>query len=569
MSPRYFDLSCEAIQFSLTPSKDTVNLYSSQTETIPITLTNQMTQTINCDQGIGSVSSSGTNTAYRLTATAPSTGSGTTSVSGTVSCTWVGETSLSKTVTVTVNYQTDPCISSLNDARNTVSDANTQITKAQTKIQEANKAGADTTTAQASMNQANSYLSTAQTSLSTAQNSCNSGDRTNGASQATSAKNSASLAKDQATNAFNAADQALQVFQAKKLEAQNKITQASNRIDDVKTFIDKTEGLIYNATQLGWDVIPYQSAVKSGRTKIELADKSYGDATTALKQNNFDLAKQDADAAKTYADESYTLIDPSFRELDTSLTRIGEVAKAVLDASTKVSQMNEITNKLDYIVRSTEKAGVDLGATKAVIVDVKSNIDQAEDTLSKAQNQLKAGTGINSAETISLATDAATKADSGRNRLDTVLTTFSTSTQDAIEKSISQKQAKIETAEKEINGASQTYGVNPDEIVKANSNLSAAKAALVEGQQAYQSLQSASDFKIVVENANAAFVSLDNADQNAQAAIDRATAAKTAMIATLGAGGAVAAGAVGGGFLYWRKKKSKQPDEGKHKQKKK
>ncbi len=572
MSPRNFDLSCEAVQFSATPSKDTVNLYSGQTETIPVTLTNQMTQTLTCDQGIGSVAAGGSSATYKITVSAPSTGSGTTTASGTVSCTWAGETSLSKTVTITVNYQSDPCISALNDARNAVSDASAQITKAQTKIQEANKIGADTTTAQASLNQANSYLSTAQTSINTAQTSCNSGDRTNGASQATNAKNNAQLAKDQATNAFNGADQALQVFQTKKLEAQNKITQASNRNDDVKTFIEKTEGLIYNATQLGWDVIPHQSAVKSARAKVELADKSYKDATTALSQSNFDLAKQNADSAKTYADEAYTLVDPSFRELDTALTRIGEVAKAVLEASAKVSQMNEISNKLDYIVRSTEKQGVDLGVTKSVITDVKSNIDQAEDTLSQAQNQLKAGTGINSAETISLATDAATKADAGRNRLDTILTTFSTSTQDALEKAIAQKQSKVASAEAEINSASQTYGANPDEIVKANSNLSASKASITEAQQHYQSLQAAVDFTTVVDSAQKAFAALDSADQNAQAAIDHAGAAKFAMIATVGTGAAVAVGAAGGGFLYWRKKKKgkhRSEEKEKHKEKKK
>lgn len=567
ISLRYFDTTCNFPEFSITASKTSVSLYSGQSETITITVNNQGGESIICDYGLSTISGYGSKSFQKIVS-APSTGSGSKTESAEVTCTSSSGLSVPKSITITVNYQADPCISALENARNSISDASKEIIGAESKIKEATNIGADVATATSYLNQANSYLSTAQTKLSTAQSSC-AGDKTSGVSQANEAKTAASQAKTNAVNAKNTAEKLIEEFTKKKKEASNKISQASSKMDDVNVMIQKTESMIYNATQIGWDTIKYESAVKSARAKIDLAKTYYSEASSALNQNNVNLAIQKATSALTYATEGYNLIDPLYRDLDTTLIKMGVVVSAVLQATTEISQMNNILTKMDYVVISTEKWGVSLVETKGVLSTAKTNVDSAEDLLSQAKNNLQAGAGIDDATTINIANEARNKAANSRNRLDTMTHTISLSVQEALEKAYNSINTKIKEAESEVVSAQNTYGATPDYIISAQNNLANARNSLKQSASYIQSVKSAPGLTELLEEADKSFKALNSAEEKTTLSIKEAKAAKMGLVKKVAIGAAGIAAATGGGFLYYRSRKKKgKKKKGKKKTKK-
>lgn len=575
MAERHYSLNCEQLQFSVVPSKSIVSLFSGESKTVDIIVTNQMTSSsITCDHGIGSISPDGSNNNYKITITAPSTGSGTSTQTATVTCTWSGGTSSTKEAIITVNYQPDPCISALNNAASAINDAQSSISGAQSKINEASNLGAEVTDAQSYLNNANSYLSTAQTSYSSAQSSCNSGDRTNGVSQANSAQSSATQAKSSATQALNEAQQTIQRLSQEKIDASNAISSAKSSIDDAKKRIEDAEGLINNATIIGMDTTSAEGNVATARSKLESAEDYHSEASSNFNSGNYDLAEQKADSAESYSSEAESLASSAYNSLWTTYSKKRVGAQAILDASGSISQMNEIMTKMDYVLRNLRDYNVDLTATQSVTDNAKTSVDSSEDLFSQAKNKMEAGY---TDESVNLAVQAKSSADSAKNRLDTMVTELKFSMLDGLEAAYNEKEGKVSTARSEVKSAEGTYGTDSEIVIAAQNKLSEAESELKTASIKIKSTETSQSLSELVENAEAGFSALENVGKISQEAIDKANEAKMNIIKTAGSIVAIGA-AAGGGFLYWRRKKKgkkvkpkeeKKPKESEKKQKKK
>ncbi len=540
------------IQFTVTPSKNTLNLFAGQSETVSITISNQMSESISCDRGgAGSISAGGSQS-YSISVQAPSTGSGTTTQTETVMCSYSGSSS-SKSATITVNYQSDPCVAALANAKNTIADANVQITNAKNKIQEANNLGADVTNPQATLNKANEQYSSAQTSVSTAQTTCNSGDKVNGPNQANNANNYATQAKSYATDALNSAQEAITTLTKLKTDASNKISSASSATDTAKKAIKKAESLISNATILGMDTTQSEADVTTARLKSESSDDYYKEATSAFESKNFELAKSKSASAESYAKEAENLATSAYNSLWNVYAEKRVGAEAILNANTQVSKMNEIMTKMDYVLRKVKDYNIDLAATQSTVDDSKTSVDSAEDSLSQAKNRLESGYSDQAAE---LAVQAKTQADSASNRLDTIVTKLKFSISDALKLALKDKQKQVSNANSEVKSAETTYGADSEKVIEAQRAVSDAETKLKEAESTASQVETAESLSILMQNAEAAFTSLDEVGQKVQIATSKANEAKIGLYATVGAVGATAA-AVGGGFLYWRRRKNK------------
>lgn len=351
------------IQFTVTPSKNSVGpLFNGQTETVNITVFNQMLQSISCDKNLGSISA-GRPKSYSITVQAPATGSGTTTQTETVTCSYAGSFS-SKSATITVNYQSDPCVASLANAKNAITDANVWITDAKNKIQEASNLGADVTNAQSSLNKANEQYSSAQTSVSTAQTTCNSGDKVNGPNQANIANNYATQAKSYATDALNAAQNSITELNKKKTDATNKISDANSKVTAANIMIDKANSILMNATSLssflpefttGWDLITPKSNINTAKAKLDQSKNYIQEANASLNSKSFDLALSKAISAFQYSEDANNLATSAFNSLNEKVLGLGEVANALMSASSEITQTDEILDKITYIARNVEK----------------------------------------------------------------------------------------------------------------------------------------------------------------------------------------------------------------------
>lgn len=563
IAPRNFDTTCEALQFSVISSKSTLSLLSGQSETITITVTNQMSaQSISCNQNIGTLNA-GSSGSYQLTITAP-TGTGTKTETATVSCNSLSSgISTSKSANIIVNYQSDPCISALNDAQTTIADAQTQISNADKNVKEAFGIGADTTSAQASLTDAQGSLSTAQTQFSTAKNSCNGGDKTNGVTQANNAKSAALQAKTSATNAINTAQQVTTTFTQKQTEAKNKISDAQSRINASSIMVDKTEKALRNATELssllpsavsGLDLVKHKARVDTAKAKLDQANNYVKEAQDAFYVKNFDSAQSKASTALQSASEANEAATDSYTAINTVLMTLGEGARSLLSASSEVSTADDTLSKMSSIIRYLEKKGVNLQEAKEIVTNGQQNIDSAKDLLSQSKNRLEAGMSDDAAQKAITARD---KAAEPTNRLQRISSAISVKVEDAIEIEFGKTQTDIKVTEAAINAATETYGADSKYVIEAAKNIETTKNSLVDAKNAIEKLKGANDIQTLVTQGDIASKALEGITEKVQAANSNINAAKTARITKIGGITAAVIGALGGGLLYYRARKKK------------
>ncbi len=558
ISLRYFDTTCIKPSITVSLSKSTLTLFNGQSESITVNVKNNGATSITCDQGLSAIGVSSSKS-FTKTITAPSSGSGSKSETIDVTCSATSGSPVTESVTVTINYQTDPCVSALESARAMISDASKEINTADAKIKEANKIGSDVASATASLNQANSYYTSAQTKLSTAQSSCSSQDRTSGVSQADEAKNLALQAKTSAVTARSTSEKLIEDYNKIKIEAQNKVSDSNSGIDTANKRIGDADKKLSEAIALQdtglIDMVQAKADVATAKSKIETANTYYKEASNLFAAGNFEGAKSKAQSAIGLADEAETLATSAYNDLDKKLSVLGECSKAILNANTEVSQMNEILTKMDYIIKNTEKWGVKLNDTKSVVITAKSNVDSSEDLLSQAKNRAASGSF---SDCVDLANQARDKSAASRNRLDTMTESMSLSIQDTLEKAYADLNTKITSAEEEVQSAQNTYGATPNLNVDAQNDLSAAKSSLVQTSKDIESVKSATGLMPLLEKAEASFKSVELTQQKITSAIDNAKSAKMGLTKKIAVGAAVVAAAGGGGFLYYRSRKKRK-----------
>lgn len=452
------------------------------------------------------------------------------------------------------------------DASNAIGSANSDINIAESRINEASNTGADVSSATQSLNAAKSYLTQAENSFSSGNSAFSSQDYSSAKTSYNDAKNKANSAENSAAQAKSTVDQIMESYDKAKTEASNKVSDANSAIDTAKQRIQDADEVIADATVIGLDTAQSKADIATSRSKLKTAEDYYSEASNLFSSGNFEGAKSKAQSSISLADESESLATTAYNRLHERLTVSGESSKSILNANSEISQMNEILTKMDYIVRSTEKWGVDLTETKSVVDTSKTNVDSAEDLLSQAQNRLSSGSFD---EAVNYANQARDKAASSRNRLDTMTQTISLSTQDALEKAYSELQNKVSLAEKEIISAQETYGATANLIVDAQSDLTEAKNNLAQVEGYIEKVKSASGLMSLLEEADATFQIIDIAQEKLESSLANSKSAKLGLAKKIGIGAAVVGGVVGGGFLYYRmrKKKKKKSEKGKKEEK--
>lgn len=516
--------------------------------------------------------------------TAPSSSQGSASYNYKVGCNeYWDSTYVYDDAPFTVNYPTDAqwaqyqaelqakaqAESAKNGASSAISGANSAINSAQSRINEASGIGADISSATQYVNSAQSDYSSANTLLSSGNSAFSSGDYSSATSYYQQAQSKASSAQSSASQAKSQVDSIIEEYNRKKTEAQNKVSDSNSAIDTAKQRIDAGDKVIGDATIIGLDTAQAKADIATARSKIDTAEDYYKEASNLFSTGNFEGAKSKAQSAIDLSNQAENLATIAYNTLNERLTVAGESSKAILNANSEISQMNEILTKMDYIVRSTEKWGVDLTETKSVVTTSKTNVDNAEDLLSQSKNRQSSGS-FNDA--VNFANQAMDKAASSRNRLDTMTNTISLSTQDALEKAYLGLQVKIQEAESEVKSAQETYGATPNLIVDAQNDLSEAKKSLTESQKQIESVKTASGLIPLLEKADTAFKLLDTTEEKITSAIANAKSAKLGLTKKIAIGAAIATAAGGGGFLYYRsrkKKKQKHEKSEEHKEAKK
>jgi len=466
--------------------------------------------------------------------------------------------------------------SAIDNARNLISQAQTVVSAAQNKINELKNIGAPISSASLSLESANTQLQNANTHLANANSAFGNGEAaintkswTTASSYLNTALSSAQQAQTNANNAKNKADEVkaesvkiIEEWNRKQQEAVNKVSDANSEIDTANLMIQKGDKIINNATILGLDTAAAKAQLAEARAKIEAARNYHKEASSAIDIKNFDGAKSKAELAISNSKDAQNLASIAYNSLEYQVTVAGESAKAIGSANSEISQMNEILSKMDYVLLSTEKQGVDVTQTKNVVATAKTNVDSAEDLLSQAKNRVASGVFSQAAD---LGIKARDKAASSRNRLDTMSQTLSISIQQALETRLASMQAIVAEAESEVNSAAGTYGIDADAMVNAQNELSSAKNKLSESQSRIEKVKVATGLTDLLKDANAAFQSLDVTEETAEQAISSAKAAKMGLVKKVAIGGAVVAGAAGGGFLFYRMRKKKKAAKAEHK----
>jgi hypothetical protein len=443
-------------------------------------------------------------------------------------------------------------------ASNAISSANSNINTAKNRINEASRIGADVSSATTYLNSAESSYTSANNLLSSGNSAYNTKDYSSAKSYYNQAQSKAESAQSSAANAKSTVDKIIEDYNKAKTDAQNKVSDANSAIDTAKQRIDASDKIIEDATVIGLDTAQAKADVATARTKIDTAEDYYSEASNMFSAGNFESAKSKAQSAINLADDAEDLATKAYNSLHERVTVAGESSKAILNANSEISQMNEILTKMDYIISSTSKWGVDLSETQTVVNTAKTNVDSAEDLLSQAKNRQASGT-FDSA--VTSANEARDKAASSRNRLDTMTQGISSSIQEALDKALAGLESKIIQAEAELSSAQNTYGATPELIVNAENDLSEAKKTLQQVKNEIQTVKSASGLMPLLENADATFKTIDATEAKIVSSIENSKGAKMGLTQKVAIGGAIVAGAVGGGFLYYRKRKNKKSNK--------
>ena len=554
----------------------TLSLYHSQMQTVTVSLKNNggwcsyycEIYKDNSYQSTVNPISPGQTQNYNLPITAPSAGSGSQTIQIGIKCNNIygfgcGQDWYNTTNSISLNFGPSPeeqtqqnaqtsAYSAIQTASQLISDAQSSISSAQSKITEATNKGADITSASYSLSTAKTNLQNAQTFLSSANTAYNGGNYNSASSSAQSAQNSASQAKSSADSAKSAAEQALQNVNQAKTVASNKISNANSAIATAKDSATKAENLINNATIIGMDTTSAEANVATARAKIASAENYNKEASSAFSSGNYDLVTSKAETSKSYAQDADTIATSAYNALWNVYAEKREAGEAISSADEKVSQVNQIYTKLDYVLRSMKAYSVNVADTEDAVTNAKSSVNAAEDLLSQAKNKI--ASGLNT-EGVQDANSAKTQADSAYNRLDSVTEKLSFNIEDGIKAANDQLNIKFNQAKSNVEGAAGTYGADPNAVLAVQNALSDAQNGMSNVTTYTNNVKSAASLSDLVSNAELAFVAISDAQNSIDNANAKANAVRNALITTVVTGGAVVGGAAGGGFLYWRKKK--------------
>lgn len=142
------------------------------------------------------------------------------------------------------------------------------------------------------------------------------------------------------------------------------------------------------------------------------------------------------------------------------------------------------------------------------------------------------------------------------NRLKRIVSSMKISILDALEKAETDAKTKVASVENTASDAAKTYGATSSDVIASQQDVADAKAQLNNVSEHIKNVEIASELSTLVQESGAAFQALEVTEAEVISANNHANSAKMGLVTTVGTIVAVGAAAVGGGFLYWRRRKN-------------
>lgn len=455
------------------------------------------------------------------------------------------------------------------DAQTFVTDAESSIAKAKGKLAEARELGLkNVSIPEGVLNDAEASLEIAETQIKQANQWFSTNLLDESKSLAGQSKSSAIASRELAETSFHQTSLLIQEFKKKMNEAQISLRDADTSIKRADVMLDNAREALANVTKIDeyieivaeLEIIQPKVNISDSQAKLDQSRTLINDANFAFEQKDFDHAINISIESKRFADDSYDIAFTAYSPINTIILTLGEVGKVVVFAADEINRTDTILTRSAFVVRSMKKWDVNVTDVEQIIFEGQAAIDEAKDKLTIARNRVQLGIA---SEAIQLAVEAKDLASLPANRLERVKSTFLLRVQDTLEEELKSANRNIRTAEIEIDQASNTYMAAQEKIFDAQDNLDEAKAALADGLRYSDEVLDSQDVEVLTEKASAAFAALEKANLKAEESIQDSKDAKSGLVNTTAAAGAVVAGSLGGGLLlYRRKSKAESKDLG-------
>ncbi|MDO8553747.1 MAG: hypothetical protein Q7S22_02985 [Candidatus Micrarchaeota archaeon] len=442
--------------------------------------------------------------------------------------------------------------SAIHDANNTIQDTIRSISTTDSDITVVSNLGADTTNASNLNNLAKQSLSSAQTDYGTAQSEFNSCAFDQVSSVAASAKTKANQAKEYTTQAYNSAETARSELQQLIKHVSDLLKDKESNINSAQSWIDRAVSLSNNETLHGIDLVDPETKIKSAKADLDNARTYYSQAQDAFSTNRYALAQQNANEAQNYSMAAETDAKSAFDQLNIYLEKAKTGQPQLDSAQTEISKAEQLYNKLLSLVGDMQNY-TNLSDTLISIQKEKDNLNSAKDLLSKAQNAHSAGAA---SDTINYAVQSRDTAATSYNRLDDIVLKLSGSVIVSLNDQLNTAIQKETAVQQKITDASATFGASTQGVISAQDKLKQAKQQLSDAQVTINKAKNDTDLLDQLGLAKQAFVQLNTASQTMSDSMQDADNAKLEGYAKVGGGGAIGVAAIGGGFMWWKRKKN-------------
>lgn len=440
----------------------------------------------------------------------------------------------------------------LTTAYNLITSSSSAINDASTKIKDASNLGIDVTSANALLTSAQTSYTNANTYYTSAQSAYTGGNYQTSMQNSNNAENSANTAKSGANNAKSAAEQLIANYNSAKNAATKAIDDSKNKISNAQSVVDRATKLVSDVKGSGIDLVQYTKDLQSASNSLASAQNYQNIATDKFNSKDYIAAKSNADNAITYATNAESGANAVYGNLYQVAQTAINAAEQVNGAKTKINDMNDKLEKFDVIIYNIGKWGIETSSISSIKAPLDADVKEALDYSSQADGRLSAGK-YSEAITLGLsAKDSASKVD---NRLDTVIKETKSKSLEALNKAELATSEKIKSSTEKIQSSSSTPLVSASDIVDAQAKVQTASLSLSDAKSAISEVENSNDLVTILTATKQAFDKSNEANTQAEAAEGVITNAKNAAYAKTAAGGLGIAGAAGGGFLYWRKKK--------------
>jgi|GEM_PF-6992915 len=394
-----------SISYTLSSIQNPSSIYTGDSVTVSFSITNNnWLYAGKCKYKLDSGSwsaefdvSNGATVTKSVIVQAPSEGSGSGSVSHTVtsSCyepAYGGDpTPVEKYTTFTLFYDDSryEARTAINSAQSAINSAQSSINNLQNKINDAKNLGADVSLEESKLLSAKNSIQSAQSKLSTA-NSLNVPPNYNQAKNtANEAKSYADSAKTDADNAYPTANQKYTDAVNAKNSAQNAMNSAKKAIDSASTSKAEAQIAINEAKNVCPAVGSAQTSLDIAISKLDSANTKYSEANTYFTSKKWNDAKTSASQAESYANDALTNAgnakSTANQAKETCRSEEGQTKLKLDTAQTTYNNVVDNVDKTKDAITLLSSIGVEtseftkeLEKVSSTLVDAKAELDKAK-----------------------------------------------------------------------------------------------------------------------------------------------------------------------------------------------